>query len=351
MRNLHDVKILRGVAHVVAPRDPAQLLQLSETELPLDGGVGDILVAHVIGGLEDSQAKAGIFAVRNEDRAWGVCARILQSEPGLVELTQQLARNLYAIAENDNRVSNGTLAVLLCEALTADLAPVRFVAILKLDPSAKLRTVADRDLVTGAWQIRYEIDLATLPSKDEKIQKCAFVRAIDPVVDYEMLVVDRQRRTAVVSRFWVTDFLGAEFILDAPERTKRLYRALQAGRNQVETKLDAADLAALDQVISGAVVQTAVNVDELVAALPVPEPIRDQIGTVISAVLPDREFDLDREVARQFVRRRTYRGDNGLRLSILTEFASEIHVDDIEPEEQNTRLRRVWFETRTWQEN
>jgi hypothetical protein len=351
MRDLHDVRILRGVAHVVAPHDPTQLLKLSETELPLDGEVSNILIAYVRGGLDDAQAKAGVFVVRNRDRVSGVCARLLEPKPSLVELSQQLARSLYLVAENDSRVSDGTLAVLLCEALTIAETPVQFVAILKLDPSAKLRTAVDKDPVTGAWQIRYEVDLATLPSRHEKVQKCAFVRAVDPETDYEMLVVDRQRRGDVVSRFWVSDFLGAEFILDAPERTKRLYRALQVGRNEVESELNAADLAALDQVISGAVVQASVNLDELVAALPVPQPIREQLGAVISQSLPDREFDLDPGIARRFVRRRTYLGDNGLRLSVLAEFAERVHVEDIEPGGRDTRLRRVSFETRTWREN
>src|ERR1022692_1647798 len=101
MRDLQDVRILRGVGHVVAPRDPAMLLRLSEAELPLDGGVGDILLAHVGGGLDDSQAKAAVFAVRKQDRAFGVCTRLLQPRPRLIELSQQLARGLYAVAEKD----------------------------------------------------------------------------------------------------------------------------------------------------------------------------------------------------------------------------------------------------------
>jgi hypothetical protein len=34
MRDLRDVEILRGVTHIVAPRDPTGLLRLSEADLP-----------------------------------------------------------------------------------------------------------------------------------------------------------------------------------------------------------------------------------------------------------------------------------------------------------------------------
>lgn len=351
MRDLHDVKILRGVSHVLAPRDASKLLQLSEVELPLGGGVGEILAAHVDGGLHDSQAKAAKFAVRSDASASGVCAKLLGTHARLVELSHQLARSLYVIAEKDTRVSDGTLAVLLCEAAGADDTSVRFPAVLKLDPSATLHTVTDKDPATGKSRVRYEVDRDSLPSKNEKIQKCAFVRAVDSEAEYEMLVVDRQRRAEIVGTFWVRDFMRAELVLDAPERTRRLYRALRAARNEVEQELDATQLAAVDQVIAGAVVQASINIDTLIAGLPVPDPIRARVDAAVSRTLPDREFDLDPVVARQFLRRRTFRADNDVRISVGSEFFDQmIHVEDLEPGGDEMRLRRVSFETRTWKE-
>jgi hypothetical protein len=164
VRDFHDIEILRGVSHVVAPRDPTMLLRLSEAELPLGGGVGEILATQVDGGLHDAQAKAAAFVARGDERVCGACTRLFGQRPRLVELSQQLARGLYAIAENDERVSDGTLAVLLCKAVTADGTTVRFPAMLKLDPSATLHTVIDADPVSGKQRVRYAVDPASLPS-------------------------------------------------------------------------------------------------------------------------------------------------------------------------------------------
>lgn len=350
MRDLHDIKVTRGVSHVIAPRDASRLLKLSEAELPLGDGVGNILAGHVDNGLHDSQAKAAVFADRRDVRACGSFSKLLGKKPRLVNISQQLASTLYAIAENDERVSDGTLAVLLCQGVDEAGAVVRFPALLKLDPSATLRTVTDTDPESGRPRVRYEVDPTTLPSKNEKIQKCVFVRAVDADAEFEMLVVDRQRRAETVSKFWVGDFLGADLVLDRPERTKRLYRAFKTARNAVEQELDATQLAALDQVIDGAVVQASVNLDTLVAALPVPDDVRQRVDATLSRSLPDREFDLDPVVASQFVRRRSYRADNGLRLSVNAEFTDMVHVDDLESGDHESRLRRVWFETRSWKE-
>lgn len=81
MRDLGDIKIVKGVSHVIAPRDPAQLLRLSEAEFPLGGGVGDILAAHVIGGLQDAQAKAAKFADRRPARVSNLFAKLLEHPP------------------------------------------------------------------------------------------------------------------------------------------------------------------------------------------------------------------------------------------------------------------------------
>lgn len=351
MRGLHDIEILSGVSHILAPRNPAYRLQLSEAELPLDLGVGAILAAHVDTGLHDPQGKAAVFAVRSNDSACGVFKNLLGAHPRLIEMSQLLARTLYTVAERDERVSDGTLAVMLCRAISNEGNAVQFPAVLKLDPSATLHTVVDRDPVSGKTVVRFEVDQNTLPSTSEKIQKCAFVRTVDGAADYEMLVVDRQRRSDIVSRFWLGDFLGAKLVLDAPERTKRLYRALRSARNDVEQDLEASQLAAFDQIIDGALVQTSVNLDNLIAALPVPEPIRARVDAAISRGLPDREFDLDPVISSQFVRQRIYRGDNSLRLSVRAEFSGMIHVEDLEGGPQQTRLRRVWFETRTWKES
>jgi hypothetical protein len=351
VRDLHTITIRRGVTHVIAPKDEQQQLRLSDAELPLGDGVGEILAAQVDAGLHDSQARAAVFVDRRADSACGTFDRLFGARPRLVDLSKTIARRLYAVAETDNRISDGTVAVLQCQGVNPVGASVQFTSVLKLDPSATLHTITDTEPETGLARVRYVVDPTSLPSKNERIQKCVFVRGVGEDLEYEMLVVDRQRRGEAVSQFWVTEFLGAELALDGPERTKRTYRALRVGRNAVEGDLDATQLAALDQVIEGAVVQAHINLDDLVPSLPIPAEQQARIDLELNRLLPDREFDLDPGTAQQFIRRRSFVADNGLRLSINSDAYSMIHVEDLDGGPDDTRLRRISFETRTWKES
>ena len=162
------------MTHIIAPRDPATQLRLSEAELTLGEGVGEILAAHVAGGVHDSQAKAATFTERRETDACGACRGLLAPDPDLVLISQELARRLYAIAERDERVSDGTLATLLCQGTLGDDTSLRFPALVKLDPSATLHTVTDTEPETGRTRIRYEVDTTSLR---RRTRRCRNVRS------------------------------------------------------------------------------------------------------------------------------------------------------------------------------
>lgn len=91
------------------------------------------------------------------------------------------------------------------------------------------------------------------------------------------------------------------------------------------------------------------NLDEVVAALPVPSPIRSRIDETISSPIPDREFDLDPGIASRLVRKRRFEADYGVRVVVPAEFYDQmVRVDDVPGSEP--RLRRVIIEIQKWQE-
>lgn len=343
MRELREVTIAHAVIHLVAARQ--NRLVLSEAELPQDQEVFDFLAAHAEGGLRDSQAKAVEFLVKGEDRVQGLCDQILQDDKALITASQSLARLLYGVTEKDKRISDGALAVLICQA--ASPTNVRFLSLLKLDPAKGYKPIEESDS-NGKTIVKLEKEDDILPSQRERLQKAAFIRRRAPKLEYRALAVDRQT-TAEPAQFFVSNFLGAEYVFDTAERTERLYRSLRGARNDVEGKLPATQLVALDKVIEGTMASSSVNLDEVVASLPVPNEIRDEIDQKVSQVLPDRQFELDKTLGARLVQKRRYEADNDVRVIVPAEFYDQmITVEDL-PQSASKR-RRVTILTDKWEE-
>jgi hypothetical protein len=349
VREIQEVVVAHAVLQLVAPRSGQ--IDLSQVPLPLDDDVAAFLTAHIVRGLHDSQAKAADFVIRGEGRTADLCNQLLADETRLVEISQQLAENMYKASEDDDRISDGTLAVCLCDVSGAEAEQSeRILALLKLDPSPAYRTVVEAD-EHGQPLLRLALEHGILPSLTERVQKCAFIRADGDDLEFQMLLVDRQRSqegAKGVARFFIGDFLGAEQVMDAPERTRRLYKGLKTGYNKIAPELEAEKLIELDEAITQAVSGEDANVDEIIAKLPVDEGAKQAFDDAIVRRLPQRQFDLDMQVAERFIKRRNFEGDNGLRLSIPAEYLKEmITVEDVGTA---IPVRRIVIETELWKE-
>lgn len=323
MRRYAEIAVKRAAVHVVAPK--RRVLHQSAAELQLDAPVKEFLAAHIGQGLADSKALAGRFKVVGEERTEGICRRILASGTDFVGRSAGLAKLLYdassSPAGTDARVSDGTLVVAKCSATDSEASNVRFVALLKLDPNDAFRADESTD-ARGRPVVKLVAQPNILPTPRERLQKAAFVRAAGH--EYDALAVDHQRRGEVVSEFFLDGFLGLEHVFDAKDRTTLLYKSLHRTFDDVKAELSSQQYARLDQYISGQVVAGTVNVDTIVQGIPAPQAIKDRFAATLDADLPDKEFDTDHETAEKLVKRRRFRGDNGLLLTVPSSFYGDM---------------------------
>lgn len=347
MRDYHDITIGRVALHVVAPRAGNLETTDEELDLPLPEEIVEFLTGHVERGLQDAQARAAGFIVPGPERAQGAVDAILAEADALVASSSHLASLLYDASIDDERVSDATLAVAVCTALNRIDAEEAFLALVKLDPSSHFRTRSSE--ANGRRKITLARETGILPSVKERLQKAAFIRSDAAGDDFRMLLVDRQRERDVVSDFFVSKFLGAELILDTRKRSEILWREVHNARNLIQDSLTAEQLKTLDDYIWGATLGTAINLDTFEDQVPIEDDdVRGSFVTHISATLPDREFDLDQELMNRVHRRRTFEGDNGLRVSLGSEyFADMIDVDD-DPSRSGGSV--VTIKTMTWSE-
>lgn len=333
MRNFTNIKVEQAVLHVVAPRRGT--LTLSDGDLAL-ADVNDLLLGHVEKGLADSQAQAAEFNLIGSGSTSNLSRRIIKSGSTFIADTKALATNLYNAA--DPRTSDGTLCVLRC---TAD-GGNKFVALLKLDLANGYFPTTKKDK-NGRQIVGIRVARDALPSERERVQKSAFVQGAGGAFD--MLVIDRQRKGDTVSTFFLSGFLGAKVVHDARSRTELLYKTLQTGLQAVAGEVDPEEFLSLEQYFDGHVVGRRVNVNELVDGMPISEEPKERLATLIGAALPDREFELDREQAQKYVRRRVYKGDNDLRLTVPTEYFDEMVTPEYDHQADEWVIT---IRTKTW---
>ena len=347
MRRYTDLKISHAAVHVVAPKK--KRLRRSAAPIKLDPAVTEFLVEHVTQGLADGRALAATFKVTGADRTEGICRSIITSSRGFVDKSAELAKLLYDASSgqtgSDARVSDGTLVVAKCTAQDAG-ATARFVAMLKLDPNDAFRAKETTDS-RGRPVVELVTQHNILPSPRERLQKAAFVR--EAGAEYDALAVDHQRRGAIVSEFFLDDFLGLEHVLDAKERTTRLYKTLHRTFDDVKQQLTEDEYGRVDQYLSGQVVGGRVNVDTIVDNLPLSEDLKQHFTDALNQALPDKEFETDAETAQKLVRRRRrFTGDHGLTVSVPGEHFRD--VVDVKPPSNRDDPYIVTIRTRTWTE-
>lgn len=356
MRNVTDIRLEQLIVHLTNPWIDNGFV-LSDTALPLDENtmLADYFVNHIENGLQDSLARAAKFSPEAAETAT-VCGGLLDGSTDLVTGSRILAERLYNILAHDRRISAGTFVVCIYSAQQA--VRQRYLALLKLDPSRVFRynIQGNRD---GQRYVELIPQDNILPTTRERLHKSAFIQPANPDQEYELLLLDRQMKTpeagadeGLVAQFFKSAFLGAEFALDSKERTKRMYKNLINAQNTlrgVPEGLEPRQEELLNQAITNLVQRQRVNLDAWFDELALPDNLKTQIDQYVQQGLPDREFEIDPQVYQDLIRKRRFRGEHGLYLTINadsydTMVRVEINNDDLGPS------YRIIIDTKQWNE-
>lgn len=354
MRRSTDIQLDEVIVHILDTRRSGGLV-LSERSLPLSG-VDHLLgyfSEHMAHSLADGDTVAAKFKGFEDDSTATVCRSILGGTVDLVDGSRTLARALFDLMTRDQRISPGDLAVIRYRA-TVDAVAGAYLALLKIDPNEVLVHRTQRD-DQGRVFVGFDIQFDVLPATGEKLQKCAFVRQLQPRPDqYDMLLLDRQRRASerpTVARFFMDQFLVAEQAQDDRARTEQLIAGLFTARKELQTSLVPAEVVVLDEAINSLLASTEVDLDAWLHSLSLHVEARRTLDKTVSASLLDRRFALDESVTRKRLAKRRFRGDYGLQVVVNTSNFDSV-VKSVMPVDDpgQPRYYRVILHTERWEE-
>jgi len=287
------------------------------------------------------------FIVKTENSKLNVYQDCLD----LVEGSRKLAQQLYDIIAKDKRINPCDLAVCFYQAENQNCAS-RYLALLNIEPSEVFRhtRVCDNQ---GHMYVNFEIETEAMPTIGEKLQKCAFIQQLEPRPEYDMMLLDRQKKGKDVAKFFVKDFMGATLAFDAKQRTSNLYKGLISAHNKIRSELQPHENEFLDQAIQVAIKSDRINIDTWIQGLSLSEKHKQQIEQIVLQKLPDREFEIDKTYAQNLIRKRSFRGDYGLKIVIeASEDKYKKVIKSVEPVEKpgTPPYYRIEIHTEKWEE-
>lgn len=221
MEYINDVNINEAVVQVLDSNVNEPVL--NEYSLELNEDIYRFLYKHIEKCLKDDELK---YAKFNPER--NIVKEVVQDylngiESDLIELSKELARQLFIIIQTNENIPSADLIV---ASITTDQGPM--IAILKMDYVNNFtHEIQFIDKKIGVSLVKQN---AGLPGSGQKVQKAAFIKLARDDDMYNIMVLDKQKvssKDEYIANYFVKTFLGASIVTNERDMTKTFVKATE----------------------------------------------------------------------------------------------------------------------------
>lgn len=222
MEYISDINIQEGIIHIVDSNSDEPIL--NEYSLELNEDIYKFLHKHIEKCFNDEELK---YAVFNPER--NIVKELVQDylngiENDLIGLSQELARQLFIIMKGNVNIPSCDLIIV---SIITDQGPM--IGILKMDYVKNFtHQVEFKESKIG---IDIVLQSAGLPASSQRIQKAAFIKPIREEQRYNLMVIDKQRKSKdeeeYGANYFISNFLGCSIINNERDMTKTFLKATE----------------------------------------------------------------------------------------------------------------------------
>lgn len=222
MDYISDININEAVLHILDSNADEPIL--NEYKLELEEDTYKFIYKHIEKCLKDEELKYALF---NSER--NIVKETVQNflngvEDDLISLSKELARQLFLIMKNNGNIPSCDLIV---ASVITDQGPI--IAILKMDYVKNFTHQVD--FIGDKIGIGIVPQSAGLPGSGQKIQKAAFIKPIKDDESYNLMVLDKQKKTKdeddYGTNYFLSSFLGCSIITNERDMTKTFLKATE----------------------------------------------------------------------------------------------------------------------------
>ena len=353
MFDINNIKIEKIIAHVLSPNQAGLIKSDSEIDVSNNYQTVQLITNHIKNIHEDTKTRKAKFNPSLGDTTAKICNEIIKNPQTFIPNSQKLATNLFKIMEKDKRISDCDLVICLFSEL-GNFSD-KFLALLKLDLSDASGFQNEITKVKG--KVIVNIIYFNLNFAFSQLQKAAIIKKYDsekenileeliqeehdpetdfnnlpdydPEPEYDLLIVDRQAWSSTrfnVAKFFSTDFLGCDIILNNTDLTKLLYWNLTFIENKLITEEEYVYIEKI-VLLSNHIENIRIyNPIAWMNELEFPESLITLVSIIIIEDIRVKNFPIDPAVRKKHYQKAKYQGSNGLIVEINRKNINNIHI-------------------------
>ena len=258
MEYVNDINVIDAVIHILDTNNDKPIL--NNYKLDLTDDIYKFLYKHIEKCFKSEELKSAFFNPENR-----VVKNISQEfltgvRTDIIEVSQEFAKQMFYIMNANNSIPSCDLITVY---ISTDQGPM--IGILKMDYVKNF--THNIDFVDEKLGIGIVEQQTGLPAASQNVQKCAFIRSIKKDCELDLLVIDKQKRTAegedFGANYFVDNYLGCTLVNNERDMTKGLINSVEkwtrtnltedAGksvevRNILKTKLKEEDIINVNEI-------------------------------------------------------------------------------------------------------
>ncbi|MDZ5010172.1 nucleoid-associated protein, partial [Clostridium perfringens] len=214
--------IQEAVIHIVDSNADEPIL--NEYSLELNEDIYKFLHRHIEKCFKDEELKYAIFNPERNIVKELVHDYLNGIDDNLINLSQELARQLFIIMKANVNIPSCDLIVI---SLITDQGPM--IGILKMDYVKNFTHQVE--FIENKIGIGIVPQSAGLTASSQRIQKAAFIKPIRENQAYNLMVIDKQKKSkeeeAYGANYFVSNFLGCSIVNNERDMTKTFLKATE----------------------------------------------------------------------------------------------------------------------------
>ena len=315
MEYINDINIQEAVIHILDSNGTEPIL--NEYSLDLNEDIHKFIYRHIEKCFNDEELK---YAKFNPER--NIVKEVVQDylngiDSDLINLSKELAKQLFIIMKGNINIPSCDLLII---SLLTDKGPM--IGILKMDYVKNF--THQIDFIDNKIGIDIIPQAAGLPASSQRIQKAAFIKPIREEDTYNLMVIDKQKKSKdedeYGANYFISNFLGCNIVTNERDMTKTF---LKATENWTRDNL-AEDAVKAEMVRSTVKAklkeEESINIEELSNELFKEEPtIKEKFSNFIKGQSLTEEIEIDKQWVEKKLKRKRLKIDKDIDLYINEE--------------------------------